>query len=133
MIVPQPVVGCTIDARCTRCRKNLPHTVVSLKKNHLERVRCSVCDWEHVYRATVQPKGNTGQKVAENNDWKELQSTHHHEKAAAYSISGKYTPESWINHPTLGLGLVRKVTGEHTIEVLFETGPKLMRCNGGLR
>jgi hypothetical protein len=50
------------------------------------------------------------------------------EQASAYSMDSAYKVGTLINHPQFGLGLNQRVVGLRKIEVLFETGKKIMRC-----
>jgi len=50
-------VGDYIDAYCSRCKRVLDHSVVSLEGDEVSRVRCRTCEYEHTYR-----KGVTGKK-----------------------------------------------------------------------
>ena len=50
-------VGDYIDAYCSRCKRVMDHTIVSMEGNEVSRVRCRTCDYEHAYRP-----GQTGKK-----------------------------------------------------------------------
>ena len=50
------------------------------------------------------------------------------EQASAYSMESTYKVGALIKHPQFGLGLNQRVVGLRKIEVLFETGKKIMRC-----
>ncbi len=131
MIVARPVVGSTIEARCTRCCQNLPHTVISVKENHLHRVQCAQCDWEHSYRPPLSLSTASMESSSGASEWQKLKATFAGRKAIRYSITRNYEVEALIDHPHFGLGLVRRIKGKYMVEVLFESGAKLMRCNGG--
>lgn len=50
-------VGDYIDAYCSRCKRVMDHTIVSMEGAEVSRVRCRTCDYEHTYRP-----GQTGKK-----------------------------------------------------------------------
>jgi formate dehydrogenase maturation protein FdhE len=42
--------GDYIDDYCSRCKRGMDHSVVSVKGEEADRVRCRTCDYEHPYR-----------------------------------------------------------------------------------
>ena len=42
--------GDYIDDYCSRCKRGMDHSVVSVKGEGADRVRCRTCDYEHPYR-----------------------------------------------------------------------------------
>lgn len=126
-------VGDPIKARCTKCRKNADHIIVTLGDEGPIKVQCNICGRQHKYRPpsaakktavrkTVQPKD------AERKEWQDLRPSMDNSKAADYSMTSSYKVNALINHPVFGLGVVQRVTGPQKIEVLFEVGKKTMRC-----
>ncbi len=132
MTSPTLNVGDTIEARCTKCRKNATHSIVQLKETRPAKVQCSLCDRVHVYRPPTSPKKArrtpTDPKVAERLEWQQLRPEMDEAKARAYSMDGRYRLNSLIDHPMFGLGLVQRLAGERKMEVLFADGRKTMRC-----
>ncbi len=49
-------------------------------------------------------------------------------KAKDYSMDGLFRKKDVIRHPVFGLGMVEKKAGPRKIEVLFEDGCRVMRC-----
>lgn len=43
-------LGDYIDDYCSRCKRVLDHSIVSVKGEKADRVRCRTCDYEHGYR-----------------------------------------------------------------------------------
>ncbi len=126
-------VGDPIEGRCTKCRKNTAHIIVSLADEGPGMVQCTVCNREHKYRpptAARKPaaRRTVDPKEAERQEWQELQPTMNTAKATDYSMDASYKVNALINHPKFGLGVVQRVVGPQKIEVLFEDGRKMMRC-----
>lgn len=125
--------GDPIQARCTKCRKNTAHFIVTMAEEGPAKVQCGSCSREHTYRpptASKKPavKRAVSAKEAERKEWETLRATMDSAKAAEYSMTGAYHVKSLINHPVFGLGIVQRVVGAQKVEVLFEEGRKTMRC-----
>ena len=125
--------GDLIEARCTKCRKNNEHTIVTVGEELPERVQCSVCSREHKYRPPSVAKKPAARKAAaprdaDRKEWLALQPTMDSAKAKDYSMSEAYKVKSLITHPAFGLGIVQRVIGSQKVEILFEDGKKTMRC-----
>jgi len=130
---PKLSVGAPIEARCTKCRKNTTHAILSLADEAPTMVECGVCNRQHIYRPpTTVKKPAVRQAVqrkdAERKEWKELQPSMNSTKAKIYSMTATYKLKSVINHPVFGLGIVQRVVGAQKVEILFEDGTKMMRC-----
>ncbi len=50
-------LGDTIDDYCSRCKRIMDHSVVSVAGEEAQRTRCRTCDYEHPYK-----KGKGGRK-----------------------------------------------------------------------
>jgi hypothetical protein len=126
--------GDPIQARCTKCRKNTDHIVVTMADAAPVNVQCSVCSRQHKYRPATGNKqsavGRTGKqnKDAELKEWEALRPTLNSAQATDYSMTAAYKVRALINHPVFGLGLVQRVIGPQKIAVLFADGKKTMRC-----
>ncbi|APG28224.1 hypothetical protein A7E78_10425 [Syntrophotalea acetylenivorans] len=126
-------VGDSIEGRCTKCRKNTAHIIVTLVEENPGKVQCTVCNREHKYRpptAARKPaaRRTVDPKEAERQEWQALQPTMNPAKATDYSMDATYKVNALINHPKFGLGVVQRVVGPQKVEVLFEDGRKMMRC-----
>lgn len=125
--------GDPIEARCTKCRKNTNHIVVAMKDNLPVKVQCNTCSGQHKYRPPTAAKKpavrrSVDPKVAEQKEWAELSDGLNSEQAVAYSMDSGYKVGTLIKHPEFGLGVNQRIVGLRKIEVLFETGKKIMRC-----
>lgn len=130
---PKLSIGDPIEARCTKCRKNSPHTILELNENQPEKVQCSLCERQHKYRPpTVKRAPGAYQaqqrKSAECKEWEKLQQSMLAANAKDYSMAEAYKVKTVISHPAFGLGIVYRVIGSGKIEILFEDGIKTMRC-----
>lgn len=126
-------VGEQIEARCTKCRKNNDHVIITLEEGAPVKVQCSVCSRQHKYRPPTVPKKPAVRKTAKPRDadrkeWEALQPSMDKSKAKTYSMTDAYKLKALIDHPVFGLGIVQRIIGSQKIEVLFEDGKKVMRC-----
>ncbi len=125
--------GDPIEARCTKCRKNNDHIIITMGEETPEKVQCNICSRQHKFRPPTVPKkpaarAATSLKEAERKEWERLRPNMNDAKATVYSMTGSYKLNALINHPVFGLGLVQRVLGSKKVEVLFEGGKKTMRC-----
>jgi hypothetical protein len=126
-------VGDKIEGRCTKCRKNNEHTILTLVEENPAQVECTVCSRQHKYRPPTAAKKPAARqanqhKEAERKEWETLRPSMNSAKALDYSMTEAYKAKALINHSVFGLGLVQRVIGSQKIEVLFEDGKKTMRC-----
>ena len=125
--------GDPIQARCTKCKQNTDSIIVSITDNAPERVQCGVCSRKHKYRPPIQakkpaPKPAAVRAESDRKKWQTLLETADSSKAAEYSMTATYKLKTVIKHPTFGLGLVQCLAGPQKVEILFESGKKIMRC-----
>jgi hypothetical protein len=125
--------GDPIKARCTKCRKNTDHVVITMGEEGPVNVRCNTCNREHKYRPPTAAKKPAKQqsvqpKDAERKEWQDLRPSLNSAEATDYSMTSSFKVKGLINHPVFGLGVVQRVVGPQKIEVLFEAGKKMMRC-----
>lgn len=140
--------GDTVEARCTRCKTVLNHTIVALVDGRIVRVVCNTCRGEHNYhppaaaRKSAAAAGTAGvakvakvakpraakkdPEAADRQEWIELCSDVDAERAIAYAMTGKFRMNALVRHPVFGLGIVRRVdVGK--VEILFQDGKKLLK------
>ena len=137
--------GNIIEASCTRCRATLNHTIVAMVGEKVVRVECNTCHGVHNYRGPVekkektisqaapkkqsvprQPKKDPG--ISDMEEWEALKPTFDRNQATPYDMDRKYRANELINHSTFGLGIVKTNIPPKKMEVLFELGKKLLRC-----
>ncbi len=125
--------GDPIEARCTKCRKNTDHIIITVVEEAPVKVQCSCCSRQHKFRPpTAAKKPATRQasqpRDADRKEWERLRPSMNSEKAKSYSMTDAYKVNNLIDHPVFGLGLVQRLAGSQKVEVLFEGGKKTMRC-----
>lgn len=136
--------GDIIEAHCTRCRTLMNHTIVAMVGERVVRVQCNTCDGVHNYKeaksakapaaGTASPKQVTAPRAsrkdpgaAEREEWVALRPNMQRERAKAYAMNGSYKVKDLVEHPVFGLGVVQRVVA-NKVEILFEGGKKLLRC-----
>ena len=125
--------GDPIEARCTKCRSNNEHVILTMDEEKPVKVQCNVCSRQHKYRPpSVAKKAAVRQtikpKSAECKEWESLRPNMDIAKAANYSMTDAYKVKALISHSVFGFGLVQRVVGSQKVEILFEDGKKTMRC-----
>lgn len=125
--------GDKIEARCTKCRKNSQHLILSLSGDQPKQVQCQVCDRQHNFRPPtktrkVSLKAAAEKRSVENKKWEKVNSNTEATNAKTYSMDIGYKVDTLINHSSFGIGVVQRIVGERKMEVLFENGVKLLRC-----
>jgi len=130
-----PVVGESVKAQCTKCRKATRHLVVSVVGGSPGRVECMVCEGVHNYRsprptAQARPKKTAGKArgSAVLQEWEAEVGSKDARKAVTYGVHGVFRAGDLLAHNTFGLGLVRKVIPPNKIEVHFRDGIKRLVC-----
>jgi hypothetical protein len=126
--------GDPVEARCSKCRKNTDHIVVTMAEEVPATVECKICNHQHKYRPPAAAKKPAVKRTvnrkedAERNEWGALRPGMNSAEARDYSMTGAYKVAALISHPVFGLGLVQRLVGSRKMEVLFEDGKKTMRC-----
>jgi hypothetical protein len=137
--------GDNIEAHCTRCRSVLNHTIVAMVGERVVRVECNTCRGMHNYSgaktaaaakpqassrksATVSSKAKKEPGRAEREEWESLRAAMEGKPVKAYDMNGKYRANDLVEHNVFGLGVVQLVTGPNKMNVVFQSGKKLLRC-----
>ncbi len=124
--------GDPIEARCTKCRKNADHVIVTMSEEGPIKVQCNTCSRQHKYRPPTAAKKPVSRRASpqdiERQEWVDLRPNMNCGAAIAYSMTSAYKVKALIDHPVFGLGLVQRVVGPQKVQVLFEDGKKTMRC-----
>lgn len=129
---PGIAVGGIIDARCTKCLKVTNHVIVAMVGDKPAQVQCNTCHGKHRYRAPVATAKRTrpllDSTTVGKGEWDELRAAMTDLPARDYETDKEYRAGTVIRHQTFGLGLVQRIIGSRKMEVLFESGKKIMRC-----
>jgi hypothetical protein len=144
MATGKRAAGDCIEARCTRCRALLNHTIVAMVGEKVIRVECNTCRGIHNYhmeksvtgsaagtarsKAAAPRQGRKDPGAAEREEWVSLSPAMEPEKALPYDMNGKYREKNLVAHPVFGLGIVKLLISPNKMQVLFRDGNKLLRC-----
>src|ERR1051325_4063361 len=129
--------GGTIDSWCGKCKMMLAHTIEALVGDKPARVHCNTCKSQHTYKAnppntsTRPTRARTGRS---DSDAPKTRATKYQtllkgkDMAGAKSYSSKETYEAGdvLEHPTFGTGVATAVKEGSKVEVLFESGSKVL-------
>ena len=128
-------VGSNIDAWCTKCKLVLAHTIEAVAGSAIKRVMCNTCRGKHQFKSS-EPGTKTAsiivksEKVAKAkskpNDFSRLMRGKNADSASPYSIKKHFSRGDVINHSLFGMGVVVDQRDMQKIEVLFESGPKIL-------
>ncbi|MEW6488881.1 MAG: hypothetical protein AB1578_13325 [Thermodesulfobacteriota bacterium] len=143
MAVTAPSVGEPIASRCTKCRRETRHVIVSVVGDAAARVECTVCEGVHNYRsplpkaAAPRPAASAGPRPsrpraarsaaasAVEQEWELRVGGKDPAGAVSYpTAGGRLRSGDLLAHATFGLGVVRKIIPPNKIEVLFRAGIK---------
>ncbi len=128
-------VGSNIDAWCTKCKLVLAHTIEAVAGAVIKRVQCNTCRGKHMFKAqepgtkkkvSAPNKNNAPKSKSKASDYSRLMGSKDTSKAFGYSISRQFNKGDMINHLQFGLGVVVEQKDTTKIEVLFESGPKIL-------
>ncbi len=147
--------GDFIDARCTKCKLVTNHTIVAMVEDKPARVMCNTCNGTHNYHAPKVPKAPKAAKaakaprvtsagratsakksatakqkelLADIEQWQSLSLDADPTKAIPYNMQASFKMGNWVTHPTFGMGVVTEVFKPNKVEILFQDGKKLLRC-----
>lgn len=135
-------VGDPIRSNCTKCKRATRHWVVALVEDKPARVQCTECDGIHNYRPAKAPARARATPVrrrpataaakaeAAVQEFEAATAGMDPERATAYRMDGTFAAKKLLQHPTFGLGLVRRVIRPNKIEVLFRDRARTLRCAG---
>jgi hypothetical protein len=141
-------VGKEIDADCTKCKMLLHHIIVSEICGLVSKVQCKTCGSVHKYRngpkkaapgkrelktGTARAKSSINRQTKDS----EFQARWQKKKDAMpadpdivdYRPGSDYRTSDMVQHATFGLGFVQRVLSKTRVEILFQTGLKLMVMN----
>jgi len=137
-------VAQNIATRCTKCKMELNHTVISHTITGIvARVKCRTCGSEHKYYPekkkttprTTRSTGSAATKTAAAKkaaaaalNFEALSEKFKNRERVPYSMSGSFKLNDVIDHATFGMGIVIKVSHQR-IEVLFSDGLRTLACN----
>lgn len=149
MIVRKRSAGDNVEAKCTRCRSVLNHTIVAMVGERIVRVQCNTCGGQHNYhppqeekkpaersataRSTAPRTSSTGRTRREPvpagpSEWERSTEGIDPATATPYAMDRPFHTGEIVSHPVFGIGIVVTVTKPNKVEILFRDGTKLLRC-----
>jgi len=147
MITRKLSAGDIIESRCTKCREILNHRIVAMVGDKIVRVECNTCGGTHNYYPPPAPKtvrsttSSTSSRPstaprsvkkdpaqADRDEWLSVRQNLNVDRAIPYSMTVKCKVHDVVDHPVFGLGLVKLLIAPNKMQVLFEDGIKLLRC-----
>ena len=136
----KPAVGREIDAWCTRCKRELGHTITAMVHDAVAQVRCNTCGGVHKYRAPAaeRSKSRATTRVAKSKAAVKAASISADVRIYQQRIADRdlgtatrYSPRldpdvgDLIEHSKFGIGIVEAVTDDKAA-VLFSDGKKML-------
>lgn len=131
-----PRVGSNIDAWCTKCKLVLAHTIEAIAAGAIKRVQCNTCHGKHQFKSSepgttsrTSPASKSAaapKSKSKASDYARLLTGKDLSKASGYAISRHYAKGEVISHSKFGVGVVVEEKDTTKIEVLFESGPKIL-------
>ncbi|MBI2374158.1 MAG: hypothetical protein HYV07_09175 [Deltaproteobacteria bacterium] len=136
--------GDEIDARCTRCKLILAHTIVAMDGEKIAKVRCNTCQGEHVYRpppsaseATAMKRRAAKKTAAEEasktrtdaSEFAMLVKGKDLSKSSKYSTQMQLSIDDIVDHPKFGVGLVTELREGNKAHVAFPDGGRVLVYN----
>ncbi|MES2503592.1 MAG: hypothetical protein V4534_01815 [Myxococcota bacterium] len=129
-------IGSNVNCWCTRCKMILAHTTEAVVGSEIKRVACNTCHGKHTYRpnapgtstAATRASKAGGSKVSANpgRGYATLMENKDSAKAESYQFQTRYLVGSMLKHTDFGVGVVTADKGGNKIEVMFETGSKVL-------
>ena len=110
----------------------LAHTIEAMVGKKPARVSCNTCKSQHSYKAN--PPGEGSRKTPGSapsprrsaNRYQSLLKANGESAVKAYSPASKYEQGDVLEHPTFGRGVATAVRDGTKIDVLFESGSKIL-------
>jgi hypothetical protein len=132
-------VGAEVDAYCTRCKIDTPHTVLTKYEDEIRSVQCTTCSATHAYRP---PRGDVEEEIPEpmaarrrqamqKRPWEEAIVELSERQATPYSPKERYTEGQVVEHPRFGVGYVSELLSDTKMEAIFADGRRILVHNRG--
>ncbi len=131
-------VGENVDSWCMSCKLMLAHTIEAVIGAEIKKVHCNTCNRPHRYRPNPPGTGKAAKKVGvlamgvakisglKASDFEDLIKNQDVDKAKPYATKEAFVKGDLLKHTSFGVGYVTANKNSNKIEVLFETGPKVL-------
>ena len=124
--------GADIDAYCSKCKLLLAHVIIAMRGSRPARVECKTCSSVHTYRDDA-PKKRTTRRATSRDPAAQALAAYEGvmdgrdiSRASKYGAKEVFSLEDVLDHKTFGIGLVTRVLSDKKIEVVFQTGNKIL-------
>ena len=132
-------VGAEIDAYCSRCKTDTPHTVLTKYEDEIRSVQCTTCNATHAFRP---PRGEEEDDIPEpisvrrrqslqKLPWRDAMAGLDVDASRPYSPKENYTEGQVLEHPSFGLGYVSELMSDTKLEAIFQDGRRILVYNRG--
>ena len=128
--------GGTIDSWCGKCKMMLAHTIEAMVGDKPARVQCNTCKSQHGYKAGApgvtrrpvqrEPGAAPATPKTRASRYQTLLKGKDMAVARSYSTKERYEQGDVVEHPSFGMGVTTAVKDGTKIEVLFESGLKVL-------
>ena len=133
-------LGGNVDCWCGKCKMMLAHTIEAMVGEKPTRVHCNTCRAQHSYKP--HPPGESPAKGSKRetagagprlqssrgggNRYQALLKGKDMASAKNYSTKDSYALGDLVQHPSFGFGVATAIKDVTKIEVLFESGTKVL-------
>ncbi len=131
-------IGENIDSWCMSCKLMLAHTIEAVLNTEIKKVHCNTCNRAHKYRPNAPKKVNAVKKFAniskgvvkksglKVSKFEDLIKNNDINRVKNYAIKKSFIKGDLLKHTSFGIGYVIANKESKKIEVLFETGTKIL-------
>jgi hypothetical protein len=120
-------IGDNVDSWCGKCKMMLAHTIEAMVGDKPARVLCNTCKAQHRYKAAETTTSKPAQpRKPRATKYQTLLQGKSTGVVKRYSTKESYQPGDVIEHPNFGVGVATALKDGSKIEMLFESGPKLL-------
>lgn len=132
----KPQLAKDIICYCTSCKMDLVHTITAMDGERIRRVLCRSCKKEHAFRLPPDlrspGKRNTSRKAgpakvsSSLHEWETEMERLRDLRPKRYTLDGHFETGEKVDHPTFGMGVVKRTFSSDKMDVLFQGGIKLL-------
>ena len=96
----QPAVGDAVQAKCGKCKGVTKHTVLAMVDEAPSKVRCTICESDHKFRAPAKPRAPKAPRAPKKSpdvlEWAKLSPKWDEAKAHPYKMSTSFKKNDLI-------------------------------------
>lgn len=131
-------VGAEIEAYCSRCKTDTPHTVLTKYEDEIRSVQCSTCSSTHAYRpprgeseedSIPEPISVRRRQGLQKLSWEEAMAQLNMANAKLYTPAESFSEGEVLEHPVFGYGYVSDLVSDTKLEAHFRDGQRILVYN----